>query len=124
MPPGGPGLMPPAGGPPPGSAAPSASAPPSIIEPAHGAPPPAEPPKVGAQPGPGSSAPSDKPSTPPGGRGPSGGSSGLLALLNSIDSEDEMEMTNPYNVPSPEEIAAESARLPPPEGGSGKRRKA
>jgi hypothetical protein len=50
----------------------------------------------------------------PGARGgPQGGASGLLAVLNSFDPEDEMEMTNPYHSPSPEEIAAESARLPP-----------
>lgn len=74
--------------------------------------------------GPGPGAPTERPGASAPARAPSGGSSGLLALLNSIDAEDEMEMTNPYNVPSPEEIAAESARLPPPEAGSSKRRKA
>ena len=51
----------------------------------------------------------------PGSGGRSGGSpgtgaAGLLAVLT-MDPEDEFEMTNPYSVPTQEEIAAESARL-------------
>ena len=91
---------------------PGAIAPPAMVDPTRGAPPPSEP-KSGAPSGVRSST-----------SGRSGGSSGLLALLNSIDAEDEMEMTNPYSVPSAEEIAAESARLPSPDDSSGKRRKA
>ncbi|AKT39413.1 hypothetical protein [Chondromyces crocatus] len=103
----------------PGPGAAPVSAPP-LVEPGRvAAPPPSEPKPVIV-----SSARGSSPERSSGGR-PGGGSSGLLALLNSIDAEDEMEMTNPYSMPTPEEIAAESARLPPqPDDGSGKRRKA
>jgi hypothetical protein len=50
-----------------------------------------------------------------------GGASGLLAVLNSFDPDDELEMTNPYTSPSPDEIEAESARLPPDAAPGGKR---
>lgn len=57
---------------------------------------------------------------------PAAGASAVLAVLNSIESsEDDLESTNPWTVPTPEEIAAESARLPPegtPEA-TGKRRR-
>ena len=63
-----------------------------------------------------------------GGGGPSpsaSGTSAILAVLNSIDPEDDLEMTNPYSTLSPEEIAAELERLPP-EGSldGGRRRRA
>jgi hypothetical protein len=55
----------------------------------------------------------------------SAGASAILAVLNSIDPDDDLERTNPYSVPSDDEIAAESATLTEDASpdGAGKRRR-